>query len=91
MIFIPYINQSARKRIKPHIAKFWADCPIIEEGEMNYLITTLLEKYRGGKYGYSLFNEIIGLLECIKLEYYRRMVAEYESEKCTENGDVYYW
>lgn len=62
-----------------------------EEGEMNYIITTLLEYYRGGKYKYNLFNKIIGLLECIKLEYYRRMVASYENEKIDENGDVYHW
>ena len=91
MIKIPYISQERRKDILPHIAEFWKNCPLLEEGEVNYTITTLLEYYRNGKYRYSLFNRIIGLLECIKLEYYRRMVASYEDSKEKENGDVFHW
>ena len=88
---MPYISQEARSRIKPHIEEFWKECSIIEEGEMNYIITQLLEHYREGKGKYSFFNKIIGLLECIKLEYYRRVVAEYEDTKRQDNGDVYHW
>lgn len=88
---MPYIKQSDRERIKPHIDKFWEHCPIREPGEMNYVITILLERYRNGKYKYSLFNEIIGILTCVLQEYYRRMVAIYENQKCEENSDVYYW
>jgi hypothetical protein len=91
VIYIPYITQNRREEILPHIQKFWADCPIVEEGEMNYIITKLLEYYRAGHYKYSLFNKIIGLLECIKLEYYRRMLGMYEDTKKEENGDVYHW
>lgn len=75
----------------PHIAKFWGDCPLSEPGELNYVITQLLEYYRGGKYKYSKFNEIMGVLDCISKEYYRRMVAEYEDTKKQANGDVYHW
>jgi hypothetical protein len=88
---MPYITQLDRERIKPYIEEFWGKCPTTEEGEMNYIITQLIEHYRNGRYKYSLFNKIIGILECIKLEYYRRMVAPYESEKCHENGDVYHY
>jgi hypothetical protein len=31
---------------------------------------------------------LIGMLECAKLELYRRSVANYEDEKILENGDV---
>ncbi len=88
---MPYIHQKDRERIKPHIDKFWGECRLGTEGEMNYVITQLLELYRRGGYAYSKFNELIGLLECIKLEYYRRMVASYEDTKMKENGDVYHW
>ena len=33
--------------------------------------------------------EVRGVVECVKLEFYRRAVAAYEDEKCKENGDVY--
>lgn len=88
---MPYISQKDRERIKPHIDQFWEGCRLMTEGEMNYAITQLLEKYRRGVYAYSKFNELIGLLDCIKLEYYRRMVASYEDTKQKENGDVYSW
>ena len=38
---------------------------------------------------YHAYNEIIGVLECVKQEFYRRMVAPYEDKKCEENGDVF--
>ena len=38
---------------------------------------------------YSDYNEVVGLLESVKLEFYRRMVANYEDSKIIVNGDVY--
>lgn len=56
------------------------------EGELNYFITKLLHiKF---KPSYHNYNKVIGLLECIKQEYYRREVATYEDIKIDENGDV---
>ena len=59
-------------------------------GELNYLITILLKEYieREGL-SYATLNECIGVLECAKLELYRRVAAGYEDQKCEENGDVY--
>lgn len=60
-------------------------------GELNYLITRLCLRYmheRGGP-SYALLNEIVGVLESAKLEFYRRAVAPYESAKAQANGDVY--
>lgn len=59
-------------------------------GELNYLLTKILDQYlkRKGN-SYSTFNDIIGVLECCKLEYYRRRVVPYESDKIEANGDVY--
>lgn len=39
--------------------------------------------------GNSKKSEIIGALECCKLELYRRIAAPYEDIKIGENGDVY--
>ena len=59
-------------------------------GELNYQITMLCKGYiekRG--VSYSNMNEVVGVLECAKLELYRRMVSPYEDEKIESNGDVY--
>jgi hypothetical protein len=39
--------------------------------------------------GYAEINEVVGVLECCKLELYRRLAAPYEDTKIKENGDVY--
>lgn len=59
-------------------------------GELNYAITMLCLDFleKDGR-AYRSFNEIIGVLECAKQEFYRRAVVPYENEKVEENGDVY--
>lgn len=60
-----------------------------DAGELNFVVTSTLLRYLGYNAGYADFNEVIGVLECAKLEMYRRMVAPYEDKKIEENGDVY--
>jgi hypothetical protein len=38
---------------------------------------------------YANLNEMIGALECCKLELYRILTAPYEDVKIEENGGVY--
>lgn len=64
-------------------------------GHLNYIFTVtlirfykLLSKRLGIKIRYSDYNEIIGTLECIKQEFYRRQVAPYEESKIKIEGDV---
>ena len=38
---------------------------------------------------YALYNAVIGVLECAKMELYRRQISPYEDRKIAENGDVY--
>lgn len=64
-------------------------------GHLNYIFTVtllrfykLLSKRLGIKVRYSDYNEIIGVLECIKQEFYRRQVSEYEDQKIVSEGDV---
>ncbi len=63
---------------------------ITNAGELNYYISTLINHYinTNGK-SYAVVNEVIGALECTKLELYRRVIAPYEDIKIEENGDVY--
>jgi hypothetical protein len=60
-------------------------------GVLNLQITKLCLEYleTAGK-SYWECNDVIGALECCKLEFYRRLVAPYEDIKIKENGDVYY-
>ena len=44
----------------------------------------------GSRVEYARINELIGVLECAKLELYRRIAVPYEDTKIAENGDVYY-
>ena len=81
---MPYIDQNARDLLA-------AGRQPETLGELNYLITKIclawLEDYTGESYG--TYAAIVGMLETVKLELYRRAVAPYEDKKMLENGDVY--
>ena len=59
-------------------------------GELNFKITKIVDcyLYQHGL-SYSNINSVVGVLECAKLELYRRIATPYEEKKITENGDVY--
>jgi hypothetical protein len=58
-------------------------------GTLNYIITRLCDFWLGDA-NYEKYNTVIGVLECVKQELYRRQIAPYEDKKCEQNGDVYY-
>lgn len=59
-------------------------------GELNYSISDRVDYYISmNGISYDTYNTIIGVLECAKLEVYRRLVAEYEDVKLHQNGEVY--
>jgi hypothetical protein len=80
---MPYIKKINRARLLPHVAP-------TTPGELNFVITTLAREYlkRRGT-SYKTINEIVGAMECAKLEFARRVVAGYEDSKIETNGDVY--
>lgn len=86
---MPYINQLDRTALNDKV--IYAGRSIQNPGELNYLITKIIQDYvhDHGK-SYSVINEIVGVLECAKLEFYRRLAAPYEDKKIEENGDVYH-
>lgn len=94
---MPYIKQDKRPNydelIDRLILRVQADNSRTYEsicGDLNYIITRLVT----GTYdiadrpSYSHINEVIGILECCKLEVYRRRASEYENQKMRDNGDV---
>lgn len=98
---MPYIQQKSRKiideKIEPILKYFNQAGDIVSyDGEMNYVITRLLLSFYGGKgelghgnRGYQAYNRAMGVLECAKQEFYRRMIAPYENQKNLDNGDVF--
>ena len=81
---MPYIKQEIREYIKT--GETYGD---FGEGELNYTLTVLVHKYIQHKgLRYATINEVIGVLECAKLELYRMIAAPYEDKKRKENGPV---
>lgn len=80
---MPYINQHRRTMLAEG-----RGAPR-NTGELNYVITNIINEYYKYEGGYSSINDVIGALEGAKLEFYRRVAAPYEDVKIKENGDVY--
>ena len=86
---MPYIKQDGRGKLEESIKSF--DFSKMSIGDLNYIITRLCQEYLNttGK-NYTQYNSVVGVLECAKLELYRRAIAPYEDKKIKENGDVYF-
>ncbi|MHA1169587.1 MAG: DUF6899 family protein [Candidatus Hodarchaeales archaeon] len=60
-------------------------------GRLNYFISSVAQGLiEANGVSYSFLNDFIGVLECVKLELYRRVVTPYEDKKILENGDVFF-
>ncbi len=85
---MPYVHQSNRDKLDPAIDALAALIdPEHRAGELNYIVTRLMLALKG-EARYKDLNELVGMLECCKQEFYRRHIAPYEDTKITENGDV---
>lgn len=94
---MPYIKQSRRDAILERVIgdaiverKINAT-EIKNAGELNYAVTELVLEFftKNTPQNYQAINDVVGALEGAKLEFNRRVTAEYEDEKIEENGDVY--
>lgn len=81
---MPYIKEKARLELAEGRG---AETP----GELNFLFSSIISQYleNRGDERYYVYNEIIGALECAKMELYRRLIAPYEDKSIEKNGDVY--
>ena len=92
---MPYIKEERREELydmldhSPGAIGYCCSTP----GELNFALTETILEYinnkDGEKISYSRINEVVGVLECCKLELYRRLATPYEDKKIKENGDVY--
>jgi hypothetical protein len=84
---MPYIAKENRVKFEEPVQKL-AD-NIESDGDLNYCISLLMHKIlekRGIRY--QNMNNIMGAIDCAKMEFYRTVASPYEDEKKTENGSV---
>jgi hypothetical protein len=81
---MPYIEQDKRFFQQHNAAA--PETP----GELNFQITSTINAFMQEKgLRYQTINDILGALEGAKLEFYRRVAADYEDDKRIQNGEVY--
>ena len=87
---MPYIKSEKRKKYEKIIQELVGILkslpPEEVDGDLNYVVTKLLKEVYPLRYYH--INKAVGVLECIKLEFYRRVAAPYEDLKIKESGDV---
>ncbi len=87
---MPYIEPVDRAWLDPVIDAMLRTVSSggVTVGELNYIITRVLNVWLGAVSNYRDYNAVIGVVECVKLELYRRRVTPYEDGKIAQNGDV---
>ena len=92
---MPYIPQDARPKHQSAIDNTVKKLVALTDendvgGNMNYIISSICNRWlkESGGTRYYKIEKLIGCLECIKLELYRRVAAEYEDKAIDKNGDI---
>ncbi len=89
---MPYILKEKRAVLDPAVLELAEAFRKLDDdgnfaGNLNYVITRLFSALYPNP-NYQRFNDIVGALECCKLELYRKKTAPYEDIKEQENGPV---
>jgi hypothetical protein len=87
---MPYIPQTQRNDINSDILANGLDFVPANAGELNFTVSTFIANYIKAKgLKYAVVNEMVGALECAKMELNRVIIGPYEDIKIAENGPVY--
>lgn len=87
---MPYVQSSDRQRVSRQLAALAKKLEGQPVGVYNYTISRLVDDFLCKKgLSYANINQMIGMLECVKLELYRRVAGPYETAKQHTNGEVY--
>ncbi len=89
---MPYITRPERSFLSSSIHNMINALNEAEfkKGALNYTITRLVHAYlmfHGTRY--DTLSDITGVLNDVKTEFERRIIAPYEDKKIKENGDVW--
>jgi len=86
---MPYIKELDRRKFYSVLDEFYKiDSNTLSPGDLNYLLSSIIWFMFDQKISYTKANELIGVLECVKQEFYRRKVVPYENKKIEENKDI---
>lgn len=87
---MPYIPQDRRDGIELELGADRLNwCPA-NAGDLNFVVSTFIANYiKTNGLKYAVLNEMIGALECAKMELNRVIIGTYEDIKSYENGPVY--
>lgn len=90
---MPYIKQEQRDGLDDIISELVNKMSTMGEdarkGVLNYTVTKIMLGVIGDEIKYGKINDVVGALECCKMELYRRLAVPYEDQKISENGDCY--
>ena len=87
---MPYVPQETRNNIHDDLAEAGITWVPTNAGELNFLVSTFIANYiKANGLKYAVVNEMIGALECAKMELNRAIIGPYEDLKIQENGPVY--
>lgn len=87
---MPYINPSERPVVDALIN--YDRLIGLTPGQVNYLLTRIIVRWMKSNLPYTSYasrSRAHGILQDVATEWYRRMIAPYEDQKCRDNGDVY--
>ena len=86
---MPYIPRERRKELEMSLIQLVDTLgPGPAPGDMNYVIASLLDRCFAYPLHYGRINVVMGVLECVKQEFYRRIGSLYEDRAREENGDA---
>ncbi len=91
---MPYINNEDREKYNKligeivEVIKPGCGGNDLKAGELNYVISRIVWDIFKKFPSYTLGNSLMGVIECVKQEFYRRQLGIYEDVKIIENGDI---
>lgn len=85
---MPYIDKKARKIYDEFIHSL-VHQNIGCSGKLNYILTKICHEYiKQHGLTYANINEVVGVLSCAQMEFYRMIAVPLERQKRRENGPV---
>lgn len=85
---MPYIPKSEKDKVDQRLPALHL-LELDNAGQLNYAMHQLISQYIShNKDEYQTYNDIIGVLDCVKMEFYRRVISPYEDKKILQNKDV---
>jgi len=86
---MPYVDKETRELLNREISELLIDLEEYNEpGNINYVLSNIIWHLFNLNPCYETANSLLGVLEAVKQEFYRRKVAPYEDLKIGQNGDL---